>query len=70
MSLATGPMAPDRSRRIRVGRGIEDGISLYGAAVFLTALTLIPHLSLSAKGASRWLLLGPLSLPRASPVAA
>ncbi len=34
---------------------------LYGAAVFVTLLTLIPHIGLSLKGASRWLTLGPLS---------
>lgn len=35
MSRATGPLTADRSRRIRLGRGIEIGISLYGAAVFM-----------------------------------
>ncbi len=34
---------------------------LYGAAVFITLLTLIPHIGLSLKGASRWIVLGPLS---------
>ncbi|HET8580983.1 MAG TPA: putative lipid II flippase FtsW [Candidatus Paceibacterota bacterium] len=34
----------------------------YGGSVLLTALTLIPALSLSTKGASRWLIIGPLSV--------
>ncbi|HWB34285.1 MAG TPA: FtsW/RodA/SpoVE family cell cycle protein, partial [Candidatus Paceibacterota bacterium] len=33
----------------------------FGFALFLTALTLIPHIGLSLKGASRWLVLGPVS---------
>jgi cell division protein FtsW len=35
---------------------------LYGVSIFLTALTLIPQISLATKGAQRWLILGPLSL--------
>ena len=35
---------------------------LYGAALLATILTLIPALSLATKGASRWLLIGPLSV--------
>lgn len=35
---------------------------LFGASIFLTALTLIPQISLNAKGAQRWLIIGPLSL--------
>lgn len=35
---------------------------LYGGSILLTALTLIPQISLATKGAQRWLILGPFSL--------
>lgn len=35
---------------------------IYAITLLLTALTLIPQISLAAKGAQRWLLLGPVSM--------
>lgn len=35
---------------------------IYGGSLLLTALTLIPQISLATKGAQRWLLIGPFSL--------
>jgi cell division protein FtsW len=34
---------------------------LFGIAVFLSLLTFVPHIGLSLKGASRWLVIGPFS---------
>ena len=47
--------------RIDYGRWKVWSPYLFGFAILLTLLTFVPHVGLSLKGASRWLIIGPLS---------